>query len=322
MARIKVSKSLIISIAEKGNEKFVKNINKKVNQIFSSAIDRLSNQISYVSIKNIIFQPVNELFSGAMVDSSSFTYFLGVDNAQLELNTINKTPFWKHVKEEIKFAWQNRNTFKKKKKRKKKKNQEEVIQPAIKFDPEKYNVYNLTQDLQDTVIQYLSETSLVYISDNMLKIIGKDDFGSNTAINVFIVNLNEDKYKFYAGRKKGFIDIDINTRFKFIDDKINQVGENFIKILKIFNMLYYNANRELPNQVFMESILCYIPNDLYKGKDIYSVFVKIINYISLKSLKNIVSINNPSKNILEDNVCGKSYLGFNRMLNSITDKDL
>lgn len=111
--------------------------------------------------------------------------------------------------------------------------------------------------------------------------------------------------------------IDIDSRLKCLENKIMTVGENFIKILKVFNSLYYNINGIMCNQIFMESILCSCPEDLFFGDDIYKVFVKIVNYLSIKTLKDIKSINNSQLTIFKDEICGNCGLGFNKMLSKI-----
>ena len=317
MAKIKISKEIVESFVNQQNAKYIENINKKVNRLIGSSIKELSSKNSYVSLDNIVLQPVNELLTDSMIESSSFVYYLGIQNTQLELNTLHKSTLWKNLKQKLIYAWKNR---KKRRKRKKKKNEDE--QPLkIESDVSKYNIYNLTEDLQDSLIRYLSETTLVYIRDNIIEIVGKEEFGPNTKITIYVVSQDGDNFKFYTGKKNKFIDINFNSRVKFIQEKIDKVGDNFTKMLKLINALYFNANRYIPNQVFFESILVYCPDEFYKGDDIYSVFVKIINYLSFKPLKDIKSINDPNKTILDDVVTDCSTFDYIRMLNSILDKD-
>lgn len=321
MAKFNISKELITTIAEQENIKYVNSISKKTNQLLSNALKKLSAQISYLTIDNVILQPVNELMTGAFVDNSSFIYFLGIKNAQLEINTGRKVPFWQTLKEKLKLTWQNRKVYKRKRKKKKKKNEELEENKKYEFDPTKYTIYNLTEDLQNALLEYLSESSLVYRFGNQLQIIGKDDFGANTRIIIYIVNYDGNNiYKYYSGKKEGFKEINIKSRFESLENKISLVGENFVKMIKIFNSLYYNVNNCMPNQIFIESILCSCPNDLFYGKTIYNCFIKIVNYLNINSLKNIKSINNPDKTIYQDDICGEnSAYGFNKVLNIIAE---
>ena len=317
MAKIKVSKEIIESFVNQQNTKYIQNINKKVNNLIGSSIKELSSKNSYVTLDNIVLQPVNELLTDSMIETSSFVYYLGVKNAQLELNTLRKSTFWKNLKQKLIFAWKNR---KKKRKKKKNKGQEEPhVQPEI--DISKYNIYNLTEDIQDSLIKFLSETTLVYIRDNIIEIVGKEEFGPNTKITIYVVSQEGDNFKFYTGKKNKFIDINFSSRINCIQEKIDKVGDNFTKMIKLINSLYFNTNRYIPNQIFIESILVHCPDEFYKGDDIYSIFVKIINYLSFKPLKDIKSINNPDKTVLDDIVADCSTFDYIRMLNSILDKD-
>ena len=323
MATINVSKDLINNIAEQENKKFIRNTTKLINQIFSATISDLSKKVSFISIDKVTLQPANELISGAFIDSSNFVYLLGIQNAQLELNTAKKIPFWQNFKERLKFAWQNRKTlYKRKKKHRKKKRDEEQnkLEEKKNIDLSKYTIFSLTEDLQNTIINYLSETSMVYLNGNLLQIIGKDDFGSNTKILVYVVIYDGTYYKYYAGKKKGYININIDNRINHLSEKLNAVGENFVKILRIFNSLFYNTNGYICNQVFLESILCAVPEDLFEGNDIYKIFVKIINHLSIKQFKDIKSINDSNLTIFKDEVCGNCMLGFNRMMSKIFTK--
>lgn len=327
MAQINISKEIILSVANQDNSKFVDKVDDEVSNLFGAAIEKLSESISYVTTDNVYLQPINELFSGAMIDNSSFVYLLGIENAQLELNTAKHSEFLKNLKDRFKFVWENRKFFKKKKKKRRKKKGEQEpkldeLNVDVKFDASKYNIYTLTRDLQDVLIQFLSETSICYVKDNIITLVGKDDFGANTQIIVHVVNYSESIFKKFKSKRKGFTEINIESRFNAFEDKYDRVGENYIKLLKIFNLLYYNVNKSFPNQVFLESILNYCPDSLYEGDDIYDIFVKVINFLYYKSLKDIKSVNNPSKSILDDEVCGNGNVyAYKKMLTAIASKD-
>ncbi|MBE7073788.1 MAG: hypothetical protein E7379_01705 [Clostridiales bacterium] len=317
MAKISISKDLILSIVNKNNKTYVKSITDKVNELLTASIDNLASQVSYISLENVVLQPVNELFNDSMVDGSEFVYILGVENAQLDLNSAKKSKFWEILKTKAKIAWQNRKFFKKRK-RKKKKASTEIDYLNIQFDPGKYTVYSLTEDLQRCICQYLSPTSIVYQGNNKLEIIGKEDFGPNVKIVIYLVSLVNKEFKYYTGnRRDPFVNLSIDTRYKKLKEKKKTAGKNFIKTMKVFNALYYNANGRMPNQLFMESVLYSCPDELFAGEDVYKVFLKIVNFISVKTIRKIPSILDERQTVCEDKRCGDSGIGFNRILSSV-----
>lgn len=313
-----IDKQLIESIVRKKNDEYIDKVSEKVNLIVSNAIDDLSHQISYINLDNVIFQPVNELLNGAFTDNSKFVYFLGIDSAQLELNTLKSTNFWKELKNTIIYAWQHRNTRRarrKEKKRKKKEAENSNLATVYDFDPSKYNIYKACEDLQTAIAKFSALTSIVYLENNRLRVVGKEDYGANTQIIIYPVIYNGENYKYYAGRRKGFVEVDINSRIEKLSAKFQKTGESLIDMIKVFNVLYFYANKTMPNQIFIESILCSCPDELFKGDDAYTIFVKIINYLTMTSIKNVKSLTNPNKTIFTDPLSASSGLGYEKFIN-------
>lgn len=314
-----IDKQLIESIVRKKNDEFIDKVYEKLNLIVSNAVDDLSQQIAYINLDNVILQPANELISGAFTDNSKFIYLLGIDSAQLELNTLKSTNFWKDLKNRLIYAWKFRNTRRaKRKERKRKKQQEKDVaanQVVYNFDPSKYNIYSLCEDLQSAIAKFSALTTIVYLEDTRIRLIGKDDYGANTQIIIYPVIYNGEVYKFYAGRKKGFVEINVSLRAQNLNQKFENCGQNFIDMIKVFNVLYFYANKTMPNQIFIESILTSCPNELFKGEDAYTVFVKIINYLTMTSVKDIKSINNLNKTIFTDPLSSSSALGYEKFIN-------
>lgn len=319
MPKMKISKQLIEMIANKDNVEYVKNINDKVNNLLSLTIESLAKKVSFISLDNVVLQPINEVFNNSLVDGSDFTYLLGVENAQLELNTIKKESFWKNFKKKLSELWKNRKYFKRKrKKKKKKKGDNPVEKPKFKTNFENYTILDLAEDLQSALCENLSETTIICLKKTRIEIIGKDDFGPNVKIVLQLVCSQQDQiFKYFVNAKKGFIDLNLPNRYGFLGEKQYMVGDNFTKMLKIFNGLFYNVNGYLPNQIFIESILCSCPDELFAGNDIYKVYLKIINFITLKTIRNIKSINEPSKTIITDVVCGNCGIAFNKMMQEL-----
>ena len=316
MPKVKITKQLIEMIANKDNSQFVKTINDKVNSLFSLSIENLADKVSYISPENVTLQPINEIFNNAFVDGSSYVYLLGIENAQLQLNTIKKEGVWKRFKKSLVIFWKNRKTLRKKKRRKKRK-EETKVQQNINADQRNYTVFDLAEDLQQSLSNFLTETTMIYLDRNSIQIIGKEDLGSNVNVLVYVISQEQQTFKHFISTKAGYLDINLTNRFHLLSEKQFFAGENFTKMLRIFNSLYLNVNGNMPNQVFIESVLCSVPEELFQGDDIYKAYLKIINYISLKTIRNIKSINEPAKTIHEDKVCGGCGIGFNKMLAEI-----
>lgn len=320
MAKVKISKQLIEMIANKDNSTFVKNINEKVNQILSQSIENLSIKVPYISLDNVVLQPINEIFNNAFVDGSNYIYLLGIENAQLAINTIKKEGFWKDLKKKIIYYWQNRKSFKKKRRRRRKQKQEIKNTQQIdlsRIDQSKYTLFDLAEDLQQSLTNYLSETSMIYLDKNLLQLVGKEDLGPNVKISIYLVGIENQVFKYFLSHKKGYIDINLPNRYNFLGEKQHLIGENFTKMLKILNSLYLNINGYIPNQIYIESVLCSCPEELFEGDDIYKVYLKVVNYLALKTIRTIKSINEPTKTINDDIVCGRCGIGFNKLLEEL-----
>lgn len=319
MNRKVIDKNLIESIVRKDNDEFVDNVTEKLNNIVANAVNDLSRQIAYINVNNVFLQPVNELLTGGFTDNSKFVYFLGIDSAQLELNTLNSTNLWRNIKNTVKNAWFAGR--KRRKKRKKKDKQQDDKVEIYDFDPAKYNIYSLCEDLQTAIAKYSALTTIVYLEDTRIRIVGKDDYGSNTQIIIYPTIYNGQVYKYYLGKRKGFVEIDINQRIALLTQKIDRVGQNFVDMIKIFNVLYFYANKSTPNQIFIESLLYSCPDELFKGKSVYNQFVKIINYLTMSSIKEIPSLTNQNKTIFTDKTSSSSGIGYEKFINQFVYLD-
>lgn len=319
MRRGAITRGLIESIVRNDNIEYIDAVDEKMKAIVSNAVEDLSKQISYVNLNNVILQPANELLNGAMTDNSKFVYFLAVDNAQIDLNTSRSSRFWKNLKNRIVYAWNNRKVKKKVSKRKKKQEEESLQEVKISFDPANYNIYNLAEDLQTAIAKYMLPTTLLYLNDNRITVVGKEDFGSNTQIVLILVLYDGEKFKYFVNKKQGYISVDFSTRIQSLNEKIERVGGVFVDVLKILNVLYYDINNYMPNQIFMESVLYNCPDDLFEENEAYKTFVKIINYLSMHSMREFKSVENPENSIFKDKLCGNSASGFARLLHHLTN---
>lgn len=314
-----ISRQLIESIAVYDNDEFSEELSQKVSNLISLAVEDLSHSIPFVSPENCVLQPVTENFNGAMTPESEYVYFLGFASPQIELNCLQYNDFWKKFKERLALAWSNTKKPKKRKKRKKKQ-QENEIQPAYyEYSAEKYNLDSLKDDLQKALIKNLTVTSIVYNNSQSLRIIGRDEFGPKTQIIIYPCLLDGEDYKFLISRKKGFFKVNFSKRAELINEKIDRVGYEYITMLKILNSLFRSTNRygAMPNQIFIESLLYNVPDELFIGDDIYDSFIKIVNYLNLTDVSEFVSIANPELKLNQDKLTKQNQISFMKFLSSL-----
>lgn len=312
-----ISQKLIESIAKENVGEFAEAVEEKVKIVCSGAVGELALSVPFVSIDKTLLQPVNENFNGAISAESEYIYFLAIDSPQIEINSLQYNDWWKKLKERFVLAW---NASKKKKKRKKIKGQKETENP-YNFQAEKYNMEKFLSDLQIAISHNLTETSIVYNQGKSLKMIGIDDFGPNTKVIIYPVLLEDDTYKFFINKRKGFYKINFANREKLVNDKFERVGDNFIKMIKVLNALIRNSTRAYvrPNQIYVESLLYNTPDELFIGENIYEVFVKIINYLNFSNISQFKSILNPDMTLNEDKATKTAIANFSRVISGLNN---
>lgn len=304
----------IENIIANNNFEFIETLQGKVANLLSLAIEELSQRVPFISLENTILQPVNETFNGAFTPMSKYVYFLGINSPQLEVNSLNRSINFKKLRQRFVQAWYD--TKRRKSKRRKKKEEEESHRYS-EFEPGKYGLENLRRDLQLAMVKNLSVTSIVYNTSDRLIIQGKDDFSSVAQIEIIPVIYDGEIFKYFISKRKGFLPVNIEERLINFNIKSEIVGENFYNVLKIFNNLFKNITKENVNQIFVESLLYNVPNDLFVGDDVYQVVVNIINYLSMTDVSKFVSIENKKENIFKSKLTGNSAALFNRFMKNL-----
>ena len=289
-------------------------LQEKILNLVASAVEELSSRVPFISIENTIFQPFNETFNGAFTPMSKYIYLLGINSPQIEANSLNKSVNLKKIKQNFIDAWQN--TKKRKSKRRKRKEEEESHK-YTEFEPEKYNLESLRRDLQLAIAQYLGETSIVYNTSDRLIIQGKEDFGSISQIEIIPVIYDGDYFKYFVSKRKGYLNINMEERLINFNMKSEMVGENFFTILRVFNNLFRNVTKESLNQIFVESLLYNVPNELFEGKDIYQIVINILNYLSMTSVGDFVSIENKTEKIFKSKKTGNAAALYTKLMKSL-----
>ena len=302
-----ITRKLVENIAYNDSLEFSDNINKKVNNLLSLAIDELSKVNPYINLDACGIQPINETFNGAYIPGSNYEYFIGFASPQIELNSLTYSNWWSKFKKKFKEAWisSSRRLSKNRAKRIK---AGIVEEKNIVYGYEKYTIENLLEDLQDACVNYLSSGTIVYRNSRYLKIIGKEEFGANTQIIIHSVIAEDSEYKYFISKKKGFKSYDFTNRAILNNAKFEKLGDNYLYILKLMNHLLREFTKMPTNQYFLESLVYNLPEEFVKGNDIYKNFIKIINFLRSTDISDYTSIMDPSKTIFtEENSANYGY---------------
>lgn len=295
MKKTELNKQLIESLNESSNVAFLERVNDVVYNLVSQALSDISEKSAFVRLEKCVLLPVNEIYTGAVGQLSTFDYFLGIENPQIELNTKSRKNFWKYAWREFKASWRlGRKKYKKSKKIK----EESVSTDKI----EKYQLSDFRHDVLSAMAEYLGETTVLYEHMRNISIIGREDFGTNVKINIFVgvYDSAKDSYKLYSESKNKYFELQFGNRYANLDLKKEMCGENFVDMLKIFNAIYSKTYNRIPNQVLLESLLWRCPNLLFKQGETFQTFVNVANFIRLADPKDFKSICDESKTIFQE----------------------
>ena len=310
-----ITKNLVENIAYNDNYEFGENINNKVNNLMSLAIQDLSQKNPYIKLDSCLFQPINETFNGAYIPGSHYEYYIGFMSPQIELNSLSYSNWWSKFRKRFKEAWvsSSRRLTKKREKRIK---AGIVEEKPLEIGYEKYTIENLLEDLQDSCVKYLTNSSIVYKGSRTLRIIGKEEFGSNTEIIIHPVIVEGTQYKYFINKKKGFVIYDYTTRAQCANEKFDKLGENYLYMLKIFNHFMREFTKQPTNQIFLESIMYNLPEEFIKGKDLYKNFIKAINYLRAQDISDYTSVMDLNKKIFDEKSTANYGFNYSKFLKS------
>lgn len=288
-----LNKDLIEGLRDSTNLEFVNNLNYTVFSLVDQALKALSNKSSFIQPEKAYFMPVNEIYTGATTSQSAYAYFLGIANTEIELNSTDKKHLFKNFWKRIVRAWK----MSKKKKKKKKKIEERSLTVVTK---EKYTIDDLRNDFVYYLSNLISTSSIIYEYEDHIMVVGKEDFGTNVKISIYITMYDEKNgvFKMYNGRKNRYYDVDLNERFKNLANKMESC-ENFVNMIKIYNSIYSRAYSKVPNQILIESLVYNCPAVLFEH-DVYQTFLNVSNYIRMIDVDALRSICDNTKSIFKE----------------------
>jgi len=297
---IKLSKNVIYDFSKFINQSSHNSAYDRITPIIYNAMKTIQERNPFINSYELFV--ANESFSGAVIPTSSLDLFLKLDAPQIELNYNNKTnnPFVTGFINFLRLFKENFKLVKRKKKSVKKLKKEEIKIKNI----EKYNIENFYRDLQIQIAKALHKTTTIIINSFGLKIIGNDEFG--ITINILPVFSDiSNNYKIYNISSKKSTIIDFKLRYKNYDKKNFNTSNTYKLFIRILNKVFYNTFKFVPNQIYIESLLYNVPDELF-SIDLYESMLKIVNYLKNCSLEKFVSI------------CDEQTLMYKEPLNTIT----
>lgn len=310
-----INRKLIENIAYADNTSYGENIEASIFNLVSLALADLETRVPYVRLESCILQPINETFNYSYIPGSDFIYFLGIPSPQLEINSLTYSNRWEKFKERLARAWAETS----RKQRKKKARQKEAgvrEEKKLENNFEKYTLYHLLEDLQEAFSKNLSQSTIIYKRQNSIKIVGKEDFGVNTNIIIYPVILEDDDYKFFISKKKGFVTYNFKHRAEVFNKKLEKIGPNYLFMLKTLNYLITEFTKHPANQLLVEGIMNGCPEEFLKGDDIYACFIKLINYLRFTDITGYESVLNDGKTIFNDISMENASMQYSRFLKS------
>lgn len=308
-----LNQNLVETLSQSNNEEFLQHINDVVYNVVSLAIEKISQKTLFVRMDKCVLVPANEVYLGSVSQLSTYDYFLGVENPEISFNSRAMKNFWRFAWREFKASWR----LGRKKYRKEKHSSNKSASNI-----EKYQLSDFRHDFVEALSEQLTETSIIYEHMRHVSVVGKNDFGTNVKINIYIsvYDSQQNEFKLYNENKNKFSKVYFGERFENLDKKVQECGENFKKVVRIINAQYARRFNRIPNQILVESLVFACPNNLFV-KDIYKTFVNVANYIRLVDPKAIASICDSNINVFKERLIldAGNQTQFGRIVNMLDD---
>lgn len=305
------NQEVIESFAEPCSEEVSTSALEWAENTLTEVIEEIRLKRPVVSVDYTYFL-TGDFFTGATTVNSQIDIYLCLKSPQLELNTMKLVnnrwiAFWKKVKN----AWVSSRQEKKKKKKK----QAEQELKEIEIPINKYSIADFKQELINKLLPYLAQDGYIYVYNTGFKIVSREQIGMD--INVFPVIANLDTFKLYNSFTNKFIEVDFGNRENNIQEKLDEVGEIFIDLIRIYNNLYFNINNLHANQILIESLLYNIPSELFFGYSLYEIFMKTLNYLKNANISTFVSITDKNKKMFQEKLIGETLVFVSNFIKNI-----
>lgn len=306
------NKEYIQNFAQPIDEKSIDNFTNNVCTIIAECAKSLKSKSTNILDYGILL--VGDNVSGSEMQNSESDIFLLINSPRLELSTINavKNPF-KNFWKKVQYAWIHRKDSKKKQNRRAKNKQKELeIKTKNQIDSEKYNYNDFRIDFAKELSNYFTSTTMIYIKNYCIKIVGKDEL--MMPVNLYISLVNDSTLKLFNQDSYKFITINFNQRYINVGKKIDDTKKQFRNILRIFNALYYNIMNEKSNLILLESLIFNCPNNLFVENDVYQSFLNVVNFLSVTSIFQLKSICNENEKLINEKLCNTQISKYEKFL--------
>lgn len=260
------------------------------------------------------FELAGDYITDTTTINSEIDMYVVIKSPQLELNSIklsnNKLKqFWLKLKRAWK-ASREEKLSKRKLKKQQEKMKEEVIIP-----PNKYSMADFKMSLVKKMLQKIDTNSYIFLTSCGFKLVSRESLGID--INIYPTIKSGEIYKIYNEYRGKFIENSFDKLTENLEEKIDNVGEIYNQIVRVYKNLYFNLYTHRPSEFFIESLIYNCPESLFFGYDFFEVFIKILNYLKNASLATFVLITDSQKRLFASNQISESIVTVNNMLKQI-----
>lgn len=311
-----IDKSIIQGFAQPAQEEVVNSALEQATGIVRCALADIAQRNPYVS-SDFELIVVGDFSSGAVVNTSCIELLLVVSTPEIALNTQNLYKNrWQTFCTRLKSAWKSRK--KPKKRRKKSKFQQQKEDIVVYHDPKRnYSMPLFCADMVKSISKFITKDEFVAFSSQ--KIVVK---GENLPYKIHILPVlqnsgDSDKYRFYQENKKHLQILDLAAHDKNLQNLFDEYGEQVIVQIRMFSRFFAHFNNLQPSPYFIESLIANLPDEAFANNDAYENFLFAINFLLCQPINQLFSINDPSKKIYQDTLCGVTLIEISNFFKKI-----
>ncbi len=304
-----LSKKMIADFLKPINEAPLNNAFSYINKLINRAMFIITSKNSLIYDYEVLIG--NEALTKTATPYSSLDIYLLLDAVQLELNyeKNNKKNVLKHIKSFFVDFFNNFKLVKSKNTKKRLKTIQKRVEKITNYD-----VLSFCYDLQVNLCKKLSINTKTVITNTGIKIMGKEELG--VEVNIYPVFQGEDYDTIYNLKTKKHTIINFNDKIPNFDAKNLETDNQYERQIKLFNSIFFNIFERNANQIFIESLLYNVPDNLFV-KDDYITFVNVLNFLKNSTMQNFVSICDKNVNLFKDPLNTISFETAYKFINTI-----